>query len=44
MCGSYVKLAKPSDFSRAYGRQAIIDIGHGQSIERGIDDLFHPKP
>ena len=43
--GTYVKLAKADDFSRAYGRQAIVDVGdastHGDGLhmEVGLDDL-----
>lgn len=39
MTGVYVKLDKPSDFSRAYGRQAIIDISDGHTTTVGLDDI-----
>ena len=43
--GVYMKLAPPSDFSRAYGRQAIVDVGNasnlgdGLPMEVGLDDV-----
>ena len=40
--GVYVKLAKSSNFSREYGRQAIICLGDvidGEGMEVGLDDL-----
>jgi hypothetical protein len=40
----YVKLAKANDFSRAYGRQAIVSLGAGpidldETMKIGLDDL-----
>ena len=36
--GRYVKLAKPDDFSRAYGRQAVVAFGNA-SIEDGPSEV-----
>lgn len=36
---TYVKLAPASDFSRAYGRQAILKSSDGYETKAGLDDL-----
>lgn len=41
--GVYLRLAKADDFSRAYGKQAVIDVGDGQTMEVGLDDLVPDK-
>ena len=41
--GTYLRLAKASAFSRGYGRQAVIDLGDGDTMEVGLDDLVKAK-